>query len=115
MKDDASKEQIDEFLKIVRSFASVSNGIIFPNRKKNMNSLSKYGISLIEQRQIIYNLTGSDYYSGPDEENNKKYPPGDIWVFKKIIRKAIFYIKLKLQKEGRKLILKCLSFHEDEL
>ena len=98
MKNEASKEQIDEFLKTLRNFASVPNGIIFPDREKNQCSLAKYGISIKEQIEIIKNLTIKDYYGGPDEENNKKYPAGDVWVFKKIIRKTIFYIKLKLEK-----------------
>lgn len=114
MKDDASNEQIDKFLSFIRNSVTAPNGIIFPDRKKNLISLAKWGISIAEQKEIIKNLKFNNYFSGPDDEWNNNFPPGEIWVFKKKIRCTNFYIKFKKEKDGEKFILKCLSFHEDE-
>ena len=39
---------------------------------------------------------------------------GDIWEFKKSVDGEQFYVKLKIQNQNGKDVLKCISFHEDD-
>lgn len=85
----------------------------FVPRRKNMQTLAQYGLTIMDAKSEILGLTVGDYYRGPrqDYDSNR---PGDIWEFKKNIDGSRFYVKVKIVQENGESILKCLSFHEDE-
>lgn len=65
----------------------------------------------VKRGDSITSLTCSNYYKGPKQDFSR---PGEIWEFKKKIGNTVFYIKLKIDLEGNRKVLKCLGFHEDE-
>lgn len=85
----------------------------FVPRRKNMQSLAKYGMTLYEAKNEIMGLVLEDYYKGPKKDLDPKRQ-GDIWEFKKSINGVWFYVKLKIVTENENEVLKCLGFHEDE-
>ena len=107
-----------DLLSDIRTFLTEAKSLIasgrydFVPRKKNMQALAVYGLSLADAKADIFELVVSDYYKGPkkDFDSNR---PGDIWEFKKEIDGIQFYIKLKITKENGMNILKCIGFHED--
>lgn len=80
------------------------------DRKKNMDTLAKLGITPAGCITYINSLTYRNYLSGPlndrdtDEENC-------IWEFGTTINELEIYIKIKHMKEDDVLVL---SFHEAE-
>ena len=85
----------------------------FVPRRKNMQSLARHGLTILDAKKEILSLTVSDYYKGPKQDLDPTRP-GDIWEFKKKINGVQFYIKLKIVGENGVDVLKCLGFHEDD-
>ena len=56
----------------------------FVTRRKNMQALARYGLTIIDAKEELLGLTADDYYKGPkmDFDPNR---PGEIWEFKKRI------------------------------
>lgn len=98
---------------IFRKFKEVDFiwSVSFFPRRKNLQSLAEHGISLKEAKDAIIGLISSNYYKGPKQDFSR---PGEIWEFKKKIGNVVFYIKLKIDIDGNRKVLKCLGFHEDE-
>ena len=110
MASRASKEEILAFLESSTKLIS-SGAYLFIPRRKNLQSLAEHGISLKEAKDAIIGLISSNYYKGPKQDFSR---PGEIWEFKKKIGNVVFYIKLKIDIDGNRKVLKCLGFHEDE-
>ena len=108
----ADLEDILDFLEKAKKLMT-SGKYLFVPRRKNMQTLCKYGLTIADIKSEIADLTAADYYKGPKEDFDRKNP-GDIWEFKRIAGRDTFYVKLKIQKQNGEDILKCLSFHEDE-
>lgn len=85
----------------------------FVPRRKNMQSLSRYGLTIIDAKNEILGLVIGDYYKGPKQDFDKK-KPGEIWEFKKKINGIQFYVKIKIVHQNGEDILKCIGFHEDD-
>ncbi|MDD3184065.1 MAG: hypothetical protein PHD70_10010 [Anaerostipes sp.] len=85
----------------------------FVPRRKNMQSLSRYGLTIIDAKNEILGLVIGDYYKGPKQDFDKK-KPGEIWEFKKKINGTQFYVKIKIVHQNGEDILKCIGFHEDD-
>lgn len=103
---------------IVKYLEKVKNLILagkydFVPRRKNMQSLAQYGLTIMDAKDEIIGLVAGDYYKGPkpDFDPNR---PGDIWEFKKNINGICFYIKVKITNENGEDILKCIGFHKDD-
>lgn len=88
----------------------------FVPRTKNISSLVNHGLNIEAAEDEMLSLEVNDYISGPESERDPgKHGNGDIWIFKKEIDGIWFYIKFKISKDGDRIKLKCLSFHEDEI
>lgn len=108
----ASKDDIVSFLSHAKELVSTGRYAFIP-RRKNMQSLAQYGLTVADAKDEILDLVDTDYYKGPKKDFDLDRP-GDIWEFKKDIDGTTFYIKLKIDKTDDRSILKCIGFHEDE-
>lgn len=112
MGNTASVSDITLFLE--RAKKLVSNGKYdFVPRRKNMQALAQYGMTIADAKAEILGLVVADYYKGPKQDFDLNRP-GDIWEFKKQVDGTQFYVKVKIVQENGENILKCLGFHEDE-
>lgn len=110
--DQSGNADVVIFLERVKKLISKGRYDFVP-RRKNMQALARYGMSIIDVKDEILGLTVDDYYKGPKRDFDSKRP-GDIWEFKKQINKMQFYVKVKIVQENGEDILKCLGFHEDD-
>lgn len=78
-----------------------------------MQSLARYGLTIIDAKNEIIDLVVGDYYKGPKQDLDLNRP-GEIWEFKKNVDGIIFYVKVKIVTENGEEILKCIGFHEDD-
>lgn len=104
--------EIESFLKEAKSLIRKGKYDFVP-RRKNMQSLAKYGLSIIDAKEEIVELKVENYYKGPKEDFDRTRP-GAIWEFKKQIDSNLFYVKLKITEINGERVLKCIGFHEDE-
>lgn len=86
---------------------------IFVEREKNLEFLTRAGLSEVHVYEEVRNLSLSCYSSGPDKEHQEPY--GDVWIFGCTVEAYKVYIKIVVRtfQENRPL-LKILSFHEEE-
>lgn len=112
MGKQASNTDIFIFLENAKRLLAAGKYDFVP-RRKSMQALAKYGLTIKDAKSEILALAVGDYYKGPkqDFDPNK---PGDVWEFKKQIEGIQFYIKVKITQENGQDILKCIGFHEDE-
>ena len=112
MSNQANVLDIVRFLERMKSLISAGKYDFVP-RRKNMQALAKYGLTILEAKSEIIRLVAGDYYKGPKQDFDSNRP-GDIWEFKKDIDGICFYIKVKITQENGEDILKCMGFHEDD-
>lgn len=112
MNTQSSTSDIEIFINNLKNLMS-ENKYDFVPRRKNLQDLAEYGLSIKDAKSEIISLEVSDYYKGPKKDLNTS-KLGDIWEFKKNIDGVQFYIKLKIVQENNENILKCLSFHKDD-
>lgn len=108
----ASLADIEKVLADMRN-AIDSKQYTLINRKKNMDTLARLGITWHDAVAGIYTLTSADYYSGPEVDYD--FALSDyLWVFKQYVFRYPIYIKFKVeyQKYGG---IKILSFHIDNM
>lgn len=110
MCNTASREEIASFLENSKKLISQGAFILIP-RRKNMQALAEYGLTIMDAKEEILDLRTSDYYKGPKKDFDM---PGVIWEFKKVIHGKKFYIKLKIEVENQRVVLKCIGFHKDD-
>lgn len=108
----ADRNGIVLFLTKAKKLLSTGNYDFVP-RRKNMQALAQHGLTFADAKSEILELTAGDYYKGPKKDFDLNHP-GDIWEFKKEIEGSKFYIKLKIENQNGRELLKCLSFHEDD-
>lgn len=75
-------------------FIKECENIHIVNRRKNAETRRLLGITVDDQEQIIRSITSRDYISGPEFDDDPKYP-GEIYIFKRYAYGHLFYIKLK--------------------
>ncbi len=98
-----------QYLEKVKGLVSSGRWSFIP-RKKNIDSLASYGLTLQDAKEEILSLNSSDYKRGPEADYSYS---GDVWIFKRSIGGTDFYIKLKIDTANDGLeIVKCLSFHD---
>ena len=85
----------------------------FVPRRKNLQSLAEYGLTVTDAKMELLGISIEDYYKGPKRDFDSDRP-GDIWEFKKDIEGVLFYIKVKITQENGQAILKCMGFHKDD-
>ena len=99
------------FLNNFKELAATGRGIDIIPRRKNLDSLSRLGITLKICKEEILSLAVKNYLDGPKPDEDR---PGEIWEFgKRVFGKEVFII-LKIAQAGNAIITKCLSFHEAE-
>ena len=84
----------------------------FVPRAKNRDSLARCGLTYKDAKEELLDLTADDYHKGPKQDFDR---PGTVWEFKKRVGDRMFYIKLKSVQVDGQDILRCLSFHEDDV
>lgn len=109
----ATRQEIGEFLEEFRVRSGIKVDI--EPCPKNIKFLLSNNLSNKDAYDVILNdLDYTHYFSGPEDDYNKKIYPGPIWKFKINKFETTIYIKLKLY-EGKFLPeAKCLSFHNDK-
>lgn len=83
-------------------------GIIFVDRKKNLEAMSALGITYAASTEIIQNIKTIDYI----ETIVDAVSYGDMWVFGKDVDDKEIYIKIALGRPNTNTI--CISFHNAE-
>lgn len=101
-----------EFLKKVRT-AIDNNQFDFRLRDKNLNSMRKYGYKTLDVKLNIKSLTPT-FFIETRLDDNPNFEPENVWIFKRILYGAMFYIKIRFKEQGEKGPLVVISFHEDE-
>jgi len=109
--DEARRNAIRRFLREFKQIATAGRGIDIVNRKKNIQSLARLGLTKKNCREVILNLSVDDYCDGPKPNKDQ---PGKIWEFGQLIEGNEVYIKLKIAQVGKVKLAKCLSFHVAE-
>ena len=112
MGNQAGTTEIIAFLEKMKRLVSEGKYDFVP-RRKNMQALARYGLTVKDAKAEILEIVVGDYYKGPKQDLDPNRP-GDIWEFKKDINGIQFYVKVKIVKENGEDILKCLGFHEDD-
>ncbi len=75
-----STHEVKKYL--VRIKTAISEGRYqFVQRRKNMESLSKAGLLVDHVKEILLGLTYSDYFNGPEPEDDEYYEPGEYLFF----------------------------------
>ena len=112
MSNQASTSDITIYLTEVKRLLSEGKYDFVP-RRKNMQALAQYGLTIADAKNEILGLVVGDYYKGPKQDFDLNRP-GDIWEFKKNIDGMQFYVKVKIVQQNGEDILKCLVFQEDD-
>ena len=108
-----SRSLIDKFLIKVRASINSNNFEILDSRKKYRQTLSLLGLIENDVLDDICNLTSSDHWLDPENDNNPNYP-GEVWQCIKCLHNYPIYIKLKLKvNENEKLLI--MSYHIDNM
>lgn len=99
-----------ELIRIKILLEDASRLRVASDRKKNMDTLARLGITPAGCIAYINSLTYKNYLSGPLDDRDTQEEKC-IWEFGTTIRDVDVYIKIKHMKEDDVLIL---SFHEAE-
>lgn len=84
------------------------DGLVFVERKPNLDALAQMGMTVATAEKIIFSLTAGNYSRGPECDDDGSQ--GEIWFFTTDQSGHHLYIKLKLDRSAAK----CLSFHPTE-
>ena len=92
MKKQINTSDISACLSSIKKL--LSNGKYdFVPRRKNLQSLSKHGLTTTDAKNEILGLVVDDYYKGPKQDFDPTRP-GDILEFEKNIEGMHFYRKI---------------------
>ena len=112
MSNYANVTDVFIFLEKMKKLISAGKYDFVP-RRKNMQALAQYGLTVLDAKNEIFGLVVGDYYKGPKKDFDS-VRSGDIWEFKKKIDGISFYIKVKITQENGEEVLKCIGFHKDD-
>ena len=103
--------EITSFLNEVRNASEID----VVNTKKNRHTRLLLGITVMDQEDMVRNLSLEDYQSGPEKDRDSS-KSGSIWVFITQCYGASFYIKIKdvFVKDGDSVV-RCLSCHIENI
>ena len=100
--------EIRDFLVEFKGIMSKGRGLDIVNRRENIDTLAKMGLTRRNLIEEIMTLSVESYCQGPEPDRDK---PGYVWVFGKQIGAEEIYIKLKIAQVGKEKIAKCISSH----
>ena len=106
---DAQPWKVKLFLFQFKEFAQ--NIFSFYPREESLDTIARLGITILQAKQEILELTYEDYYRGPIPDTDSK-KGGEYWEFGKLICGQEIFIKLKTVPEHNASI--CFSFHIPE-
>lgn len=98
-----SEEEVVSFLTEVKRLITEGRWDFIP-RKKNLEGLTKLGLTIPLAKREILSLALKHYDRGPLDDKDR---PGQVWEFIKDIDMQEAYIKLKINQQG----CVCISFH----
>lgn len=91
--------------------AIVKGNYRFEERRKNLRSLAQVGLLPSHVRELVLGFTYLDYFNGPEEERDSRFPPGDYMFFGCNIECYEFFVKLKIETSTAEDYCVCISFH----
>lgn len=101
----ASPQEITDFLKKFKLV--LLQDFTFIKRKKNLDTVSRLGITIPYVKTLFAQLTYKDYINGPEKDKDRH--GNMIWEFGIHIQGEEIYIKLSDDFSFNKA--KCISFH----
>ena len=107
LKQMATKEQVEDFLKRLKEKIKVFDIIFRDDRGKNLQTLATLEITPIYRKQVVLSIEPEDYIEGPIVDTLNKM--GEMWVFGKNVKGQEVYIKITLGQPNSSTI--CISFH----
>lgn len=104
-----TKEQVDEYLSVVRSLVDSGAVVIVP-RDKNTEGMAQLGLTQAAALGMLRSMSSSNFCSGPEQDRDR--PGQDCWLFGLNAGSSDAYVKLVVEQlpQGRQR-LKVLSFH----
>jgi len=111
--NDLKEESVRGFLLEIKSTITKPPGnwrswVLVP-RKENLNCISELGFTFQDVRDVVLDLSVTDYCEGPLQDQDKI---GAFWIFGKVISGQEIYIKLKLASLSSLKIVRIVSFHK---
>lgn len=107
LKQMATKEQVEDFLKRLKEKIKVFDIIFRDDRGKNLQTLATLERTPIYRKQVVLSIEPEDYVEGPIVDTLNKM--GEMWVFGKNVKGQEVYIKITLGQPNSSTI--CISFH----
>jgi len=108
MKERISPPVINDYL--IRIKSAISEGRYkFVGREKNLKSITEAGLLIRHVKDVIFKLTYRNYFNGPEQEKDNRFPPGEYLFFGKEIEGIDFFIKLKLENVLNEDFCICIS------
>ena len=107
LKQMATKEQVEDFLKRLKEKIKVFDIIFRDDRGKNLQTLATLEITPIYRKQVVLSIEPEDYVEGPIVDTLNKM--GEMWEFGKNVKGQEVYIKITLGQPNSSTI--CISFH----
>jgi len=111
MSDWIPIKNVNQYLLRIKEAISKGRYEYIGSRKENVDSLAKAGLLPTHVKECILSLTYLDYFNGPEEEKDPRYPKGEYMFFGCNINGYEFYIKVKLLNRDLEEFCICLSFH----
>ena len=104
------EKEVSNFLNEFQVKLGVWGVLYRDDRGKNAQALVDLEITPSFREQILKELNVEDYSEGPVEE--KLHGRADMWVFGKLIKNQLIYIKISFGAPGTSVL--CISFHAAE-
>ena len=102
-----SRNQIEAFLKELKSKVEIFGLIYHDNRGKNAQAILDLNITPVKRTEIIKKLEPEDFSEGPINEVMMGLLP--MWIFGKMVNTSEVYIKISLGNINSQAV--CISFH----
>jgi len=105
-------DTVEKFLDELRAICGLRPNIDILQRNKNREFIQRSGITENEINEIIFVALNPGYYkSGPETEQDNRFPPGVIYKFNYQWKSFEIYIKIKIFIAERRTAI-CMSFHD---
>lgn len=111
----AKSKEVEHFLKEFKQKMKIWDVLFRDERGKNAQALADLELRPSDRKKVledlkVEDLKVEDYCQGPLEEI--LYKGADMWVFGRLIKKKLVYIKITMGSKGASTL--CISFHVAE-
>lgn len=103
----ATKDDVERFLRSMKSKIDIFGIRYRDDREKNLQTLVELGFRSADRTNIVKQLQVEDYSSGPETDTLNK--GNDLWIFGKYVKELEIYIKITLGFPNNNVV--CVSFH----